>query len=142
MNRAMSSRTGASAASDRVFGWLGMVLLFGILPIKLFRFVHHGAGNLVIGIAPSILGPAGLLFLLLSSSGRVSRWSLRQIALVVALVAVALELAQLIPRHGILARAHYTFDYGDLIASLASVAVAYIVAAMLLRKLRSASGGS
>jgi hypothetical protein len=142
MNRMMSSRTRGSAASERVFGWLGMILLFAILPIKLFRFVHHGAGTLVIGIAPSILGPAGLLFLLLSSSGRVSRWSLRQVALIVAVVAVALEFAQLIPRHGILARARYTFDYGDLFASVASVAFAYVIAAAILRKLGAAGGGS
>lgn len=119
-----------------------MVLLLAILPIKLFRFVHRGAGPFVIGIAPSILGPAGLLFLLLASSGRVSRWSLSHIALLVAVVAVGLELAQLIPRHGILAGAHYTFDYSDLIASVVSVALAYAAAAVIRRKLRTDDQGS
>lgn len=129
MNRTMAGRARASATSELVFGWLGVILLFAILPIKLLRFTHHGAGSLVMGMAPSIFGPAGFLFMLLSNSKRVARWGLRRIALFVAFVAVALEFAQLIPRHGIFARVHYTFDYADLFASVASVVLAFVIAA-------------
>jgi len=96
----------------------------------------HGANGFAIGVAPSILGPAGLLFLLLSSSGRVSRFSLGQVTLLVAASSLTLELVQLLPRPGLLARAHYTFDYNDLFASAVSVALAYVVATVILRKLR------
>ncbi len=88
----------------------------------------------MVGVAPSILGPAGLLFLLLSSTGRVSRLSLGQVALLVAATSLTLELAQLLPRPGVLARVHYTFDPVDLLASLISTAVAYVAARLILRK--------
>ncbi len=111
-----------------------MVLLFAILPIKLLRLAPHGESGAVVGVAPSILGPAGLLFLLLSSTGRISRLSLGQVTLLVAATSVMLELVQLLPRPGVLARVHYTFDPVDLVASVISTSTAYVVARLILRK--------
>lgn len=125
--------SGGSLASERLFGWMGLVFLFAILPIKLLRLVHHGGSGAVVGVAPSILGPAGLLFLLLSSTGRVSRFSLGQVTLLVVATSLTLELAQLLPRPGVLARVHYTFDPIDLLASAISIAMAYVVARLILR---------
>ena len=118
----MPSRDRTVGTTNRLFGWMGTVLLLGILPIKLVRFGHHAATSFAIEIAPSLLGPAGLLFLLLSSTGRLSRLSLLQLTLIVAALSLALELMQLLPRPGPLARAHYTFDYYDLAATALSVA--------------------
>lgn len=129
----MRDRSRTSIANERVFGWAGMVLLFAILPIKLLRLVPHGESGAVVGVAPSILGPAGLLFLLLSSTGRISRLSLGQVTLLVAATSVMLELVQLLPRPGVLARAHYTFDPVDLVASVISTATTYVVARLILR---------
>ena len=134
------SRDRTVGATNRLFGWLGAAFLLGILPIKLLRFEHQATDGFVIGVAPSLLGPAGLLFLLLSSTGRTSRLSLLQVAGLVATLSVALELLQLIPRPGVLARAHYTFDYYDLGATFLSVVVAYIVSALILRHPRPVDG--
>jgi uncharacterized membrane protein len=116
---------------------LGTVLLLGILTIKLVRFRHHATASFVIGVAPSVLGPAGFLFLLLSSTGRISRFRLIQVTLFVAALSVTLELMQLLPSPGILAHVHYTFDYYDLAATVLSVAMAYAIAARILRQPRS-----
>jgi uncharacterized membrane protein len=119
---------------------MGTGLLLGILPIKLVRFEDRATTNFLIGIAPSVLGPAGLLFLLLSSTGRISRLSLLQVTLLVATLSVTLELMQLLPRPGILAHVHYTFDYYDLAATVLSVVMAYAVSAGVLRQPRPVDG--
>jgi hypothetical protein len=125
-------------AANHLFGWMGTVLLLGILPIKFLRILHHTTGDFLIGIAPSVLGPAGLLFLLLSSSGRISRLNLKQVTMLVAVVSLTLELVQALPRRGLLSRVHYTFDYKDLVATIVGVVLAYFVAAGVLRRLRPA----
>jgi len=84
--------------------------------------------SLAIGIAPSILGPPGILFLLLSSTGRLSHLTPFRATLIAGTVAMVLEFLQLVPRPGLLARARYTFDILDLIASLLSLVAAYFVA--------------
>ena len=85
-----------------------------------------------VGIAPSALGSAGLLFVILSSSSpRLARLTLVQTTLLVGAIAVGLELFQLIPRPGILAKVHYTFDWLDVAATLVSVSVGYLVAHLL-----------
>ncbi len=117
-----------------LLGWMGTVLLLAIIPIKLLRFEHRASTSFLIGVAPSVLGPAGFLFLLLSSTGWISRFRLVHITLFVAILSIALELMQLLPRPGILAKVRYTFDYYDLIASVLSVAIAYTIAAFILRK--------
>jgi len=136
-HRLRLSRDRTARATNRLFGWMGTVLLFAILAIKLVRIEQHAATSFVIGIAPSVLGPAGLLFLLLSSTGRISRLSLLQLTLLVGAVAIALEISQLVPRPGLLARVRYTFDYFDLIATILSVALAYLVSAAILRESRT-----
>jgi hypothetical protein len=118
-----------------LFWWMGSICLLLIIPIKAIRWVHlNWATTLMVGIAPSVLGPAGLLFLILSSSGRLSRLALVHITLLVATIAFGLEFAQLIPRPGILARVHYTFDWLDVVASGFSVCVGYVVARHITNK--------
>jgi len=136
----MRSRDRTVRARNDLFGWMGAILLLGILPIKLLRFEDHARGGFVIGVAPSLLGPAGLLFLLLSSTGRMSRLSLLQVTLIVATFSVTLELMQLLPRPRILAHIHYTFDYYDLAATVLSVVVAYAISARILRQPRPVDG--
>ena len=115
-----------------LFWWIGSICLLLIIPVKAIRWVHlNWATTIIVGIAPSVLGPSGLLFLILSSSGKLSRLSLVQITLFVATIALGLEFAQLIPRPGILARVHYTFDWLDVIASGVSVCVGYFVARLI-----------
>ena len=118
----------------RIFGWIGTICLLLIIPIKLLRISDVHAIALVIGVAPSILGPAGLLFLLLSSTGRLSRLTVFQTTLLAGVIAVGLELIQLLPRPGILAHVRYTFDLLDLGATILSLVVAYGVARVMLGK--------
>ena len=116
----------------RLFGWMGTTCLLLIIPIKIIRWEGGNiAASIFIGITPSILGPAGLLFLLLSDSGRFSKATLLQPTLLVTGVALGLEFAQLIPRPGILERIKYTFDWLDIWSSLVSVFIGYLVARCL-----------
>lgn len=125
-----------SAGTKRQFGWMGAFCLLAIIPIKLVRVAGAG-GSLVIGVAPSLLGPAGLLFLLLSGSGRLSKLTPLRQAVLVGTLAVVLEVVQLCPRPGLLRYAHYTFDYLDLVASILSVAAAYVAAVAISNRSRA-----
>jgi len=116
-----------SARNRYLLGWAGTVCLLLIIPIKVLRHVAGANLALVIGVAPSILGPPGFLCLLLSRTGKLSRLTLLQTTLIAGAVAVGLEFAQLLPRPGLLARVHYTFDFIDLAASLLSLLAAYFV---------------
>lgn len=122
---------------DRVkilFGWLGTIILLLIIPLKVFRFFEISyLSQLIIGIAPSLLGPAGLLFLILSSKSKYLNLSIIQSAILVSLIAIGLEFAQLLPRPGFLKSIHYTFDWLDIVSSLISVVVAYLFAKILLK---------
>lgn len=121
----------------RMFGWIGSLCLLLIIPVKAIRgFDLAVPDSLLPGILPSVLGPIGLLFLMLSSPGKLSRLTLAQTAILAALIATGLECIQLMPRPGFFAMVHYTFDWSDIIASLASVTVGYFVGAILLRKQR------
>ena len=116
------------------FGWLGTIILLLIIPIKVFRFFEISyLSQLIIGIAPSLLGPAGLLFLILSSKSKHLNLSIIQSSILVSLIAIGLEFAQLLPRPGFLKYIHYTFDWLDLISSLISVIVAYLFAKILIK---------
>jgi uncharacterized membrane protein len=137
----MSQAVRVSARTRRFFGWMGAVSLLAIIPIKLVRVAGAG-GRLAIGVAPSLLGPAGLLFLLLSGSGRLAKLSLLQQTVVVGTLAVVLELLQLCPRPGLLRYVHYTFDYFDLIASVLSVAAAYVVALAVIKRSHSSESSA
>lgn len=104
-----------------------------ILPLKALRWVDQIATSIVVGIAPSALGPAGLLFLILSSSSpRLVRLTVLQTTIDVGAIAIGLEFIQLIPRPGILARVHYTFDWLDVAAILFSLIVGYAVARLVI----------
>ena len=116
------------------FGWLGTIILLLIILIKVFRFFEISyLSQLIIGIAPSLLGPAGLLFLILSSKSKHLNLSIIQSSILVSLIAIGLEFAQLLPRPGFLKYIHYTFDWLDLISSLISVIVAYLFAKILIK---------
>jgi hypothetical protein len=133
----MRSRDRTAGAHGHLFGCLGTLLLLGVVLIKLLRLEPHlgrdAAVNFTLGVAPSFLGPAGFVFLLLSGGGRLARLSVFQVALRVGALSGALEFLQLLPRPGILAQIHYTFDVYDLAATVASVATAYLVATTILR---------
>jgi uncharacterized membrane protein len=104
--------------------------------VKAIRWSDEAiVASIIVGIAPSALGPAGLLFLILSSSNpRLARFTLLQTTVIVGVIALGLEFIQLIPRPGILAKVHYTFDWSDVAATLLSVAVGYAVARWLIHK--------
>lgn len=117
----------------QLWGWMGVICLILIVPVKAIRWVDDTtAQTMAVGVAPSILGPAGLLFLMLSSSGKLSRLSLLQAALLVGVIALGLEFAQLLPRPGILAKVYYTFDWLDVIASVFSISIGYFVARLMI----------
>jgi len=116
------------------FGWLGTIILLLIIPIKVFRFFEISyLSQLIIGIAPSLLGPAGLLFLILSSKSKHLNLSIIQSSILVSLIALCLEFAQLLPRPGFLKYIHYTFEWLDIISSLISVIVAYLFAKISIK---------
>jgi hypothetical protein len=125
----------------RQFGWIGAVLLLLIIPIKAVRWIDQPFVNtVVIGVAPSLLGPAGLLFLVLSNSGRLSRFSLVQITLVVGAISLGLEFAQLLRRPGILAVVSYAFDWLDVAATLVSICAGYWTAGVLMKRVERIDG--
>jgi hypothetical protein len=112
---------------------MGLCSLLLIIPVKVVRWTDHSfVTSIIVGIAPSALGPAGLLFLVLSSGNpRLSRFTLFQTTVLVGAFAIGLEFVQLVPRPGILAVIHYTFDWLDVAATLMSVSVGYVVARIL-----------
>ena len=127
----MQPNTILSNRTKRLFGWIGSICLLLIIPIKAIRWVNLSTtANIFIGIIPSILGPAGLLFLILSDS-RLVRLTLLQTTLLVGAIAIGLEFIQLFPRPGILESINYTFDWLDIAASLLSVFIGYIVAHLI-----------
>ncbi len=113
-----------------------MILLLLIIPVKTFRFLEISHPTQLTAIIPSLLGPAGLLFLILSSKSKHLNLSIMQSAILVSLIALGLEFAQLIPRPGFLKYIHYTFDWLDVIASSISVISAYLIASILYNYLR------
>lgn len=129
----MRQAGGVSARTRQLFGWMSAVCLLAIIPIKLLRVAGAG-GSLASGVAPSLLGPAGLLFLLLSGSGRLSKHGLLQQTVLAGTLAMVLEVLQLFPRPGLLRYVHYTFDYFDLIASVLGVAAAYVIAVAMIKR--------
>lgn len=129
----MKPNTIRSDRTKRLFGWIGLGCLLLIIPVKAIRWTDPSLVNsTTIGIAPSALGPAGLLFLLLSSSNpRLVHLTILQMTLLVGAIAIGLEFVQLLPRPGVLAKVHYTFDWFDVAATLFSVLVGYLVARLL-----------
>ncbi len=131
----MNARIESKQRLRRTYGRIGLICLLLIIPVKAIRFADVGAmRTMLVGIAPSLLGPAGLLFIILSGSGKLTRLTLFKAAICVAVVALGLEFAQLLPRPGILAKVHYTFDRLDIIASTVSICMGYLVALFMIRK--------
>ncbi|MHC1739147.1 MAG: hypothetical protein AB9882_14160 [Ignavibacteriaceae bacterium] len=121
----------------KLFGWFGTIILLLIIPTKVFHVLQIiSVPPVLIGIIPSLLGPAGLLFLILSSKSKYLNLSIFQSAVLVSIIAVVLEFAQLLPRPGFLRYIYYTFDPLDVISSLISVIVAYFAAKILINYLR------
>ena len=118
----------------RLYGWIRTICLLLIIPVKAIRWVDIGANKTMIGVAPSFLGPAGLFFLILSSTGKLSRLTLIQASIVTGVIALGLEFAQLLPRPGILARVKYTFDWLDVVTSLISLVIAYLITRLIITK--------
>ena len=130
----MNVRSHIDGSVKRLFGWIGLIALLLIIPIKAIRFVDDTTSNtLLVGVAPSLLGPAGLFFLMLSGCGKLSRLTRPRVAILVAIIALALEFAQLLPRPGVLSKIHYTFDWLDVLASLLSIHVSYLVASNMIK---------
>ncbi|HLE32269.1 MAG TPA: hypothetical protein VJB38_06665 [Bacteroidota bacterium] len=112
-----------------LLGRLGLICLLLIVPIKVMRFLYETeAGILLVGIVPSLLGPAGLLFLILSAPGKLSRPTLLQTTCAVFVISMVLEFVQLLPRPGILRYVFYTFDWLDILAGFVSVSIGFLVA--------------
>ena len=129
----MKSPTTISDRTKRVFGWIGAFCLLLIIPLKLLRWGDQLAVSIIVGIAPSALGPAGLLFLILSSSNPVlARLTVLHTTALVGAIAMGLEFIQLIPRPGILAAIHYTFDWLDIVATVFSLTAGYFAARLLI----------
>ena len=121
----------------RRFGWIGTICLLLIIPIKTMRWMDESVtSSLIVGIAPSLLGPAGLLFLIISNVSKLSHQVLIRVTRIVAAIAFGVEIIQLIPRPGILAKVYYTFDWGDLIASGFSIGMAFLIAYLMLNENR------
>lgn len=118
----------------RWFGWIGAICLLLIIPVKAIRWMNIGFIKTIIGIGPSFLGPAGLFFLLLSSTGKLSRLTLIQASIITGVIALGLEFAQLLPRPGILAKVKYTFDWLDVVTTLISLVIAYLIARLIIAK--------
>lgn len=112
-----------------------------IIPVKAMRFIHGPtADTLFFGIAPSMFGPAGLFFIILSGGGKLARLTMLHAAIITAAVALGVEFAQLLPRPGLLRYVHYTFDWFDVLTSLLSVFVSFIVALIITKKKDAYSG--
>lgn len=110
-------------------GWIGVACWLLILPVKEARRFDLGIDPTLVGMAPSLFGPAGLLFVILSNEGRFKDLTLTQATAIAGAIALALEFAQLLP----LVRRIYTFDWLDVLATLLSLAVAVLVSVVLRR---------
>jgi hypothetical protein len=135
----MSATPAQADGLKRTFGWIGVISWVLIIPVKAVRVFHPAVGSTATGIAPSLLGPAGLLFVILSSEHRLARLTVAQAALVAGAVALALEFAQLLPRPGPLARVRYTFDWLDVVATLVGVSAGALIGGLLRRRHRRAA---
>jgi hypothetical protein len=124
-------RAELTAGQRQRYGWIGAVCLLLIISVKAIRWADIAVAEAVVGVAPSVLGPAGLLFLLRSGTGWLGRQSLVRTTALAGVIALGLEFAQLLPRPGVLARVRYTFDWMDVAATLVSLAAAYSAARVM-----------
>jgi hypothetical protein len=125
----MQTAESAPRRLKRLYGWIGVICWVLILPAKEARRFDLGVDPLVIGVAPSLLGPAGLLLVILSSERRLARLTITRATLLAGFVALGLEFAQLLP----LARRLYRFDWLDVAATMSSLCAGALVGAALRR---------
>ncbi len=114
----------------RLYGNIGLTCWILILPVKVMRHWHMPIDPIVTGVAPSLLGPAGLLLVILSNQGRFSELTIGQATLMAGFVALGLEFAQVLPGVSRLFR----FDWLDVAATMVSLAVGASVGAVLRYK--------
>ena len=117
----------SSQKAKKVFEYIGLTLWLLIIPIKLNRYFNLGILEALSNNLPSFLGSAGLLLVLLSSKGRLSKLTVVQSILIAITISVIIEFIQLIPRPEILSYINYTFDYLDILLSLIGVALSYLI---------------
>lgn len=122
----------ASEPLKRVYGWIGATCWVMIFPAKVARRFDPGIDPTLIGVAPSLLGPAGLLLVVLSSKSRFAHLTLAPAAAMAGTIALGLEFAQMLP----LVRRIYTFDWLDVAATLIGVSAGVAISAILRRGYR------
>jgi hypothetical protein len=113
----------------RMYGWIGIACWVLILPAKEARHFDFGIDPLVIGVAPSLLGPAGLLLVILSSERHFARLTITAATLLAGTIALGLEFAQMLP----LVRRIYRFDWLDVAATSFSLCAGALVSVGLRR---------
>ena len=111
----------------RIYGYIGLTCWLLILPAKLARRFDWGVPDAVLNVAPSLLGPAGLLLVLLANDRRLARLTIAQAALLAAAIGLAVEFVQLVPN----VRPLYRFDWLNVAATLAGVGAGALLAAVL-----------
>jgi len=123
---------------QKLYRWLGSTLLLLIIPIKIIRVINLSDLNkFIIGISPSILGPAGLIFFLQSGTGILSKLSLNQITAIVVIIALTLEFSQLFSWPWNLLKAKYTFDWYDVYSTIISIFIGHVISFMTNNKIFS-----
>ena len=100
-----------------------------ILSVKEARRLHLGLDARLVGAAPSLFGPAGLLLVILSNDRRLATLTIRQATVVAGIIALGLEFAQVLPWVSRI----YRFDWLDVAATLLSLAAAALGGAALRR---------
>lgn len=123
-----------SGRTKKVLGYTGSAFWLLIIPSKLNRYFGLNIFEALNDNLPSFLGAAGLFLILLSTRGKLSNLTVVHSALLAISVSVIVEAIQLIPRPGILAYVHYTFDYLDILFSIIGVAVSYFTTVLLYSK--------
>jgi hypothetical protein len=117
-----------------MYGWIGVICWVLIFPAKLARRFDLDIDPLVIGVAPSLLGPAGLLLVILSSERRFAGLTITRATVLAGTIALWFEFAQMLP----LVRRIYRFDWLDVAATLLSLCAGVLVSAALRRWYRMA----
>lgn len=117
----------------RICGRVGAACWVLILPAKLARHLDPRLPAVVVDAAPSLLGPAGLLLVLLSDEGRLPPLTVPRAMLLTAAIALSVEFSQLLP----IVRPLYRFDWLDVGATLVGAGAAASFAAVLRRTVRS-----
>jgi hypothetical protein len=126
----------ASRDLKRMYGWIGIACWLLILPVKVARRFDMGISPEIIGVAPNLLGPAGLMLVILSNERRFARLTTIQAGLMAGIIALGLEFAQILP--GV--RRIYRFDWLDVAATLCSLCAGALISVGLRVRYRAFRG--